>query len=125
MTHEIHVMPWVTKHAQLRAIQRLGGNPTRRAWGDAVLAILDSAAGLSTAATLLHAAPIGERWLINLAGMPVKVIWCQEHAIIRTIYEAESRQVMVRPMRAASWGRRPEPARATLNLVRQAWGDEA
>lgn len=89
MMQQFHSIEWVTRHAQIRAMQRFGLNPPAACWLRAVLDILDGIEGRPTAIlTRRNIKGCGaDEWLVMLGSVPAKVIWAPPSCQIITCYQ--------------------------------------
>lgn len=78
---------YCTLHARQRAEERLGFVPTPEEWRDTALAVLDSLGGTARALMLRHTSQGGEVWMVSIRGVPARVVWSPEQAMIITVLE--------------------------------------
>lgn len=76
-------LPGVSEHAQIRARQRLARYPTWEEWLTLVRDILDRRAVLMQANERVGGRR--ETWLCLVAGVPMRVIWAPETAMLITV----------------------------------------
>lgn len=99
----MHPIAGVSRHARLRAIERLGFDPPAAEWRAAVLAITDRTAPLvARDASRGEGGPV-DVYLVQLGGRAVQVLWKPEHGVLVTLVaEGKLRIGVVRaPARAA------------------------
>ena len=89
MTH-----PCVSPHARVRAIERLGFEPSADEWRDAVILITNGVLGSLPAARLVH--PLqrkanydhpSEVWQVPIRNRLVRVVWAPELARVLTVLQ--------------------------------------
>jgi hypothetical protein len=76
---------YASEHAQMRAIQRLGFEPTLDEWREVALAIMDTVVGRKSAACLERKRFGTETWHVYLGNRQVRVVWSSERAQIITV----------------------------------------
>jgi hypothetical protein len=78
---------WASEHAQERAIERWGIEPTREEWRELAMMILDTIAGTARALMIRRDLANGrEHWLIALRGQRHRVLWEPKTASIVTVF---------------------------------------
>lgn len=71
-------------HATKRAVERYGVHPTAEQWRQAVLAIIEAAAGNGDQARLISRFGDVEQWVVPVAGVPIRLLYDPNAAQILT-----------------------------------------
>jgi hypothetical protein len=86
-------MPSRTIHAETRVWQRYGVAPTRRQWDEAVQHIIGRVIGEKRPAMRLRTMENGrEEWIVRVAGIAVRAVYCPRGAVILTVLPKPGRQ---------------------------------
>lgn len=82
-----------TIHAEVRVWQRYGVAPSRREWDEAVQHIIGRVIGEDRPAVRLRLFDNGrEEWIVRVAGVAVRAVYCPLGAVILTVLPAPGRQ---------------------------------